>query len=379
MFVKRIWSRFNPHRRPGEKHALVDSLFSLATLAAAFGVCQLLLHAPSQGANYAGPVFILAVSLIARFTQGYVYGVVASFISVLCVNTFFTYPYSKFDLSIAGYPLTFACMLIVSLLISALTTRLNRQDEMRFQAETENMRANLLRAVSHDLRTPLASIVGASSTLNENPALDEKSRRELIAAINADARWLTRVTENILSVTKFTGERVVLKKEAEVVEEIVADAIVKFRKEARSVPVSIDRPDGILLALMDATLIEQVLINLFDNAVEHGGTTTRIGVAIRPAGSFVSVTVTDDGQGIDPRRLSTIFDGSFAASEGQSDARRNMGIGLSVCRSILLAHGGDITACNLPEGGAAFEFKLIAEGGGSEDELAAQQGPDRRG
>lgn len=361
MFVKAITKEHIPRHPRGAKGILRDALLTLLLLGAAFGVSLLLPGTPGAGSTHAAPVFILAVSLIARFTRGYAWGVAASFVSVLCVNTVFTYPYWRFDLSIAGYPLTFACILIVSLLVSTLTTRLNRLDELRFEMRAESMRANLLRAVSHDLRTPLASIVGASSTLLENPDLSEETRRELLGAINMDARWLTRVTENLLSVTKFAGGRVELKKEAEVVEEIVSNAIVKFRKEHPDLRFVVERPDRILLALMDATLIVQVLINLFDNAVEHGGA-TRIDVSIAREADRVRVTVADNGSGMDPARLRTIFDANTESTDANGDSRRNMGIGLSVCRSILLAHGGDITARNLPGGGAAFEFTLIPEG-----------------
>ena len=152
-------------------------------------------------------------------------------------------------------------MLLVSLIVSTLTTQIKKQEQLRFDVETEKMRVNLLRSLSHDLRTPLASILGASSVLLEQENLSPEERDELAQDIQKEAHWLSRVTENILSVTKFSGSGVALKKEEEVLEEIVSSAIVKFRRHHPEVAVTVERPENILLAPMDATLIEQVLTN----------------------------------------------------------------------------------------------------------------------
>lgn len=317
-----------------------------------------LMHLFKNSNQFAMPVFILAVSLVALFTHGYLFGVIASLLGVLCVNYMFTYPYWQFDMSIAGYPLNFAAMLFVSLCISTLTSRIKRQEQLHLEIEMEKMRANLLRAVSHDLRTPLTSIIGASSLILQDNHLNQIQQKELISEINKDARWLERITENILSVTKCTGERVQLKKQWEVVEEIVSSAIVKFHKIHASINVCIDRPKDILLAPMDATLIEQVLLNLFDNAVVHGQCTNEIRVAITNEPNKVKLQVSDNGIGIPESILPQLFTVHFAS---HSDNQRNMGIGLSVCRSIIRAHGGEILARNSSQGGAIIEFWLPAE------------------
>jgi len=232
-------------------------------------------------------------------------------------------------------------------------------------AEMEKMRANLLRSVSHDLRTPLTSIIGASSVLMENEEMTDDERRELVREISKDAKWLVRVTENILSVTKFAGSGVALKKEYEVVEEVVSGAIVKFRKNHGDMRVVVKKPEEILLAPMDATLMEQVIINLFDNVCEHGKNASEIEVEIQQADENVRITVSDNGAGIPQNKLAHLFDGQTSASESAvSDNRRNMGIGLSVCRSIIRAHGGEIYAYNNAKGGASISFMLPA----SEDE-----------
>lgn len=330
---------------------------SLAFLGLAIVVCAWLSRASVNG-SFAVPVFILAVALTAWRTDGYVYGVLVSLAGVFCTNYWFTRPFHAFNFSISGYPLTFASMLVVSILISTLTTQTRRQEQMRYEAEAENLRANLLRSLSHDLRTPLTTILGAADTLLESPDMAQSDRQELVEAIDKDARWLIRMTENLLSVTK-CGTGVALKTEDEVVEEIVSGAVVKFKRAYPQMPIAVHRPQNIMLARMDALLIEQVLMNLFENAAVHGETTTRIDVDITADEPWVRICVRDDGVGFPPAMLKNPF-GGYRAHEQQA-GRRNMGIGLSACRAILRAHGGDISAANGPNGGAEVAFWLPGE------------------
>ena len=343
----------------GKREGAASVLRDAALFTLIFTVAILLSSALSRlfddNNQFSIPMFILAVSLIARCTRGYGWGVAASVLGVLCVNVVFTYPYWEFDMTLTGYPLTFTVMLIVSLIISTLTSQIKRQEEMRLAMEMEKMRSDLLRSVSHDLRTPLTSIIGSSSVLMEDEALSPARRNDLLSEINKDARWLVRVTENILSITRFSGNGVRLHTEDEVIEEIVASAIVKFRRNHMEIAVTVDRPEEILLAPMDATLIEQVLINLFDNAAAHGGNVHNICVSIAREGDSACVTVADDGAGIPRDVLAGLFDGRGIA---RSDDGRHMGIGLSVCRSIIHAHGGRISAENGSNGGARFTFRL---------------------
>ena len=223
------------------------------------------------------------------------------------------------------------------------------------------MRANLLRSVSHDLRTPLASILGASSVLMDADASANVNRDEMLRQINREAKWLIRVMENLLSVTRFSGGSVSLKKDTEVVEEIVGSSIVKFRRNNPTISVSVTKPEEILLAPMDATLIEQVLLNLFENVVAHGENASHIEVTIARAGNHAVLSVEDDGVGFPDSLLKSVFDGRAMLLRSQPDGRRNMGIGLSVCRSIIRAHGGDITASNRACGGGCVKFWLPCE------------------
>ena len=327
-------------------------------------VCYALSHLHDDNNPFAVPIFILGVAAISRFSDGYVCGIAASVIGVVCVNYMFTYPFWVFDMTLSGYPLTFTVMLLVSVIISTLTTQVKHQQRLMYEVKSESMRANLLRAVSHDIRTPLSSILGATSTLLESQDLDETARRDLLLEVHKDAQWLVRVTENILSVTKFSADGVKLKLTEEVVEEIVGSAITKFRKTGGSISIQVHKPQDILLVPMEATLIEQVLLNLLENVVFHGKCATRIDIDIAEEPSRVCFHVSDNGAGIAEGVLPHLFDGSYAAQAGTArDDSRNMGIGLSVCQSIVAAHGGGMSARNNPSGGATLSFWLPKRGG----------------
>lgn len=336
-----------------------DTAISIAVLLAAAGFSGLF-RLLAGGEGYAALIFLLAVLLISRYTNGYFYGTTASLISVLCVNYLFTYPYQEFNFSISGYPITFLCMFAVSIVTCTLTTRIKGQEKMNREVETEKMRSNLLRAVSHDLRTPLTSIVGASSAILENEAaLTPEERRELLCEVREDAEWLIRMVENLLSITKIGAQPTRIYKQPEAAEEIMAEALRKLKKHEIPQEVSVHVPEELLMVPMDAILIEQVILNLLENAVYHSKTATRIDLCACLEGSDAVFEVRDNGAGIAPEVLPHLFDGYFTHMEENSgDRSRHMGIGLSVCMTIIRAHGGTMTAENLPTGGAVFRFSL---------------------
>jgi two-component system sensor histidine kinase KdpD len=229
------------------------------------------------------------------------------------------------------------------------------------------MRANLLRALSHDLRTPLTSISGSITTvLDEGEALSPTMKQELLIGAKRDAEWLYRMVENLLSVTRISGENSSLIKSDELLEEVLSEAVQRFRKRPDAVPISVAVPDRAELLPMDDMLIEQVLMNLMDNAVTHGGTVTQIWIEATVADSFVTISVRDNGRGIPKALLPHLFDGSLPLSGGsRSDGSRFMGIVLSVCKTIVEAHGGRIWAENAPDGGAVIRFTLPTGGAGT--------------
>lgn len=286
----------------------------LLLLGAAVAVCSVLSRVHDDNNPFAVLIFVLAVAIVALVTNGYVWGVLASVIGVFCVNYMFTYPFWSFDMSITGYPLTFVVMLVVSVVISTLTTRVKQTERLRYEIESEKLRADLLRALSHDLRTPLASIEGADSLLLEQPDLSEAERRTLLEQIRQETRWLTRITENMLSVTRMAGEQVSLHRTDEVVEEIVDSAVMKLRRSRHALPVTVIRPQEILTAPMDATLMEQVILNLLENAVNHAEGATRIRVEIAGQGDTVMIAVEDDGAGFPPELLPQLLTASCCRS-----------------------------------------------------------------
>lgn len=304
-------------------------------------------------------VFLLAVLLISRFTDGYFWGLLSAVVSVPLDNYLFTYPYASFNLSISGYLLTFVTMLTVSLFVSLLTTRIQQHEQLRLEAEKEKLRANLLRAVSHDLRTPLTSIIGTTGAILDTDLPPEK-QRELLQDVNSDAQWLLRMIENLLAVTRFSGETAALSMETELVEDVLAEAVNKFQKHFQGVEVQVDLSDEILLAQMDAMLIVQVITNLMENAVYHGITTTQIRLSANSInGTMVEITVADNGAGISSTKLPKLFSNMPENEAGKSsDSHKHMGIGLSVCKSIIKAHGGSMSARNNANGGAVFSFTL---------------------
>lgn len=304
-------------------------------------------------------IFVLCIHVVARLTNGYAWGIAASLAAVLLVNFVFTYPFMEFNFTIAGYPLTFVTMLTVSISTSALTTAVKKQERLRLEGEKVKMRADLLRSVSHDLRTPLTSIAGSASVLLESPELPEDKRRELLGGIRDDSEWLIGMVENLLSITRVGGEGAQIQKMPEAVEEVVADAVRKFRKLYPELPVETEVPEEVLFVPMDAVLICQVLTNLLENAVLHGRTTSRITVRVTSGAGRAKFVVEDDGGGIDAEALPLLFEDKPAgAAPVDSKGRHNMGIGLTVCRTIVKAHGGDMSAANRPGGGAVFWFEL---------------------
>lgn len=463
--------------------------------------------------------YILSVLIISRVTGGHVYGVIASVVSVLTFNFFFTEPYFTFNTIQAGYPITFLIMLLAALITSTLTARIKTQarlavqrerrtkvlyeinkkllitrglenivaltneyivnlfdrsvvfftadpeqgedgsvlqaledadgslfnsadekavvhwvflnqkragagtdtlmgagafympvisqgkvlavlgvsclkgtldhntrlflrmiasqvamalerqhlsDEQRgiiVEAEKEKMRSNLLRAIAHDLRTPLAGILGASSTIRENKhTLDENTREKLNADIQEEAQWLIRMVENLLSVTRINESASKVTKSLEAAEEVVAEAVrhIKKRFPQRNIVVSV--PDELLEVPMDGTLIAQVLINLLENAIKCSPNESPVEIFLIEKGERALFQVLDHGKGIAEEDYPYLFTSYVSNGSKSSDSSRGMGIGLSICMTIIKAHNGTMEADNRLEGGAVFQFSLPLEG-----------------
>ena len=343
------------------KNTLPDGIFTIVTLLVTF--CTILFLQNLFDTRTLTPmIFVLGVFLVSWRTQGYFWGIAASLISVLAVNYAFTYPYWAFDLISPECIASAVVMLIVATMTGTLTTRLKKQEKVKAEAETERMRGNLLRAVSHDLRTPLTAIYGACSAMMENyDTFPREKHLKMLAGVSADAQWLVRMVENLLSITRIDAGDVELKKQDTVLEELVDALLVKFRKHYPGQKVQVSLPEEFLLIPMDAILIEQVLMNLLENAVFHAKGMKNLWLRVERNQHLVIFRVEDDGEGIPEDRLPRLFTTHLGGDTPSDSSRSSMGIGLSVCSTIVKAHGSRIYAQNRPEGGACFYFALELE------------------
>ena len=343
------------------KRYAADGIFTALTLMIAFGV-NLLLQELFDTRTMIPMIFVLGVFLISRQTRGYFWGIGASLVSVLLVNYAFTYPYYAFDLITPECLSSAVVMLIVSGMTSTLTTKIKEQEKMKAEAEKERMRGNLLRAVSHDLRTPLTSIYGACSTMLENyEELSRPQHLKLLQDVREDAKWLVRMVENLLSVTRLDDDGVLVDKRDTVLEELIDSTLVKFRKHYPQQPVIVQIPEEFVSIPMDAMLIQQVLMNLLENAVFHAKGMEHLWLQVQLNSGVAEFCVADDGCGIPENRLKGLFTGNLDSAAPTDTGRSNMGIGLSVCSTIIKAHGSRIIARNRLGGGAEFSFTLEVE------------------
>ncbi len=510
----------NPHRarEAGFRFSWADALATLGMTALATVLCYAL-RAVDIGDQNIIMVYLLSVLVVSRITNGYVYGVAASVLSVLAFNFFFTEPYFTFTAIQSGYPVTFLIMLLVALITGAMTGRIKTQarlsvererrtdvlyeinkkllatrgteaivsllgdyivklighslvfytddpglgasgnlfdaaeedgaflqsadekavahwvfvnqkragsgtdtlmgagafympvvsqgrvlavwgiscakaeldhntrlflrmiasqaamalerqrlsDEQRatqVESERERMRGTLLRAISHDLRTPLAGILGASSALRESGAnFDGATRDKLLVDIQEESQWLIRVVENLLSVTRISENASNFVKTPEAAEEVVAEAASRIQHRFPERKIMVNVPEELLEVPMDGTLIVQVLINLLENAIKYSPADAPVEINLKKDGGRALFEVLDNGKGISHEDLPWLFKGRAPTEEKSPDASRGMGIGLTICDTIIRAHGGTLTAENRENGGAAFRFTLPVEGG----------------
>ncbi|MEG1988486.1 MAG: sensor histidine kinase KdpD [Oscillibacter sp.] len=228
-------------------------------------------------------------------------------------------------------------------------------------ARQEALRANLLRAISHDLRTPLTSISGNAGILMGNSAvLDERKKRTLYASIYDDAMWLVNLVENLLSVTRIENGGMRLKLQPELLEEVFQEALAHLDRQAAAHQISVDLPDDLLMADMDARLMVQVVINLVNNAVKYTPPGSHIVVSAEMQGKMVLVSVADDGPGVPDAVKEKLFEMFYTADNTRGDGRRGLGLGLSLCKSVVAAHDGAIFVEDNTPRGARFCFTLHA-------------------
>ena len=229
-------------------------------------------------------------------------------------------------------------------------------------AEQEKLRANLLRTISHDLRTPLTSISGNAGNLLANDEIfDIETRRQIYADIREDSEWLISLVENLLSVSRMGDGKSDIRMSAELVSDVIDEAVRRTEKNASEHKLTVKESDGILLARMDARLIVQVLINLIDNAIKYTPSGSEIEISAVEKDNEIAITVADNGHGIADEIKPRVFDMFYTGAEKIADSRRSLGLGLALCKSIVNAHGGEITVTDNKPHGAVFTFTLPKE------------------
>ncbi len=310
-------------------------------------------------------LYPLSVLLIAVSTSHLSYSLMTAIASAFLFNYFFVQPKFSLNAYEAGYPVTFVVMFLTAFISGSLAVRLKRSAKEREEAailiENERLRADILRTVSHDLRTPLTSISGnASNLLSEGESFDAQTRKQLYRDIYEDSLWLIDLVENLLASTKLENGAA-LHLSTELVEELVEEALAHIRPMEHGQSLTAEAAEEPLLVRADARLIVQVITNLVNNAVQYTPPETHICLSARREGKWVRISVADDGNGIPAEDKEHLFDAFYVGEGRRSDGRRGLGLGLALCRTIIRAHGGEIQVSdNLPHG-AVFSFTLPAE------------------
>ena len=267
---------------------------------------------------------------------------------------------------IAGYvvPDAFEKNLMVALLgecgLSQERIRLEEErNQIALQTQRESLQANLLRAVSHDLRTPLTNINGSVGILmGKDQTLKPEVREQLYTAIDDDTNWLINMTENLLAVTRIEGERVNLNQTIELMDEVIAEALKHINRKGKEYTIKVDSSEELILAKIDVKLVVQVIINLVDNAIKYTPSGSIIHIHTQKQGKWVEVSISDNGPGIPDEQKTKIFDMFYSGANKIADSRRSLGLGLSLCKSIVTAHGGMISVSDNQPKGTIFTFTL---------------------
>jgi K+-sensing histidine kinase KdpD len=309
-------------------------------------------------------LYLLGVLWVAtRYSRGA--AIFASLLGVAAFDFCFVPPALTFAVADEQYLVTFAVMLVTALTISTLTHRARVQSEAARVAwervEAEFMRNTLLSGVSHELRTPLAAITGAASTLIETgPRLPAASRAEMLDTIYSEAERMERLISNLLEMTRLESGELTIKRDWVPLQEVIGSALNRLDRALAGREVKIDLPDGLPLVSVDAIGLEQVMVNLIDNALQYTPAESRIEVMVRASNGQVSVEVADCGPGLPAGAEHRIFEKFFRSHTARTARGRGIGLGLTICRAIVQAHGGTIEARNRFDngGGAVFRFTL---------------------
>jgi len=236
------------------------------------------------------------------------------------------------------------------------------RERIKLEMESEHLKATLLRSVSHDIRTPLTGIMGASSTiLDDYDHLSDADILRLAQDINDDSAWLIMTVQNILDMTRISGGKLMIHQEYEAVDDLVSQVIQRVPYLVKSGRLHVKMPDEIVLLYVDGRMFDQALLNILDNAYKHSGENSHVRLTVSCTDTTVTFEVSDDGCGIDPAIMDTLFNEFVTVPANNADRGRGVGLGLAICKAIISAHGGTITAFNNETGGATFHIEMPRE------------------
>lgn len=311
-------------------------------------------------------VYILGVLITSIITTHQIYSLMASVVSVFVFNFLFTEPRYTLSAYEKDYPVTFITMFVAAFLTGSLATQVKRQAkqaaEASLVAQKEQLRANLLRSISHDLRTPLTSISGnASNLLSNGEKFDDSTKKQLYLDIYDDSMWLINLVENLLSVTRIEEGSPNIRLQAELLDEIITEALQHISRKKTEHKISFQASEDFILVKVDARLIMQVIINIVDNAIKYTQIDSEIVITTRKQQGRAVVCIADNGPGIPDEVKPLVFDMFYSGTKSIADSRRSLGLGLSLCKSIITVHGGDLELSDNHPRGAVFTFSLPIE------------------
>ncbi len=315
-------------------------------------------------------LYIIAVLVISIFTSKMRYCLISSVVGVILFNYLFTYPEFSLSAHDAGYPVTFVTMFITAFIAGTLANKLKHniiiaeqnareKEEAAILAQNEQLRANMLRSISHDLRTPLTSISGNASTLiSGGNTLDEAARKQIYTDIYSESMWLIGMVENLLYATRIEDGRIQLNISVEILDDIVQDAVKHIERTYPKRSISVDMHDEIIPVKADANLIVQVIVNLIDNAVKYSDDDTPILINVDRKNEIAVISVADNGMGVPQEEKERVFDMFYTGNSRSSDSRRSLGLGLALCKSIIISHRGNISISDNTPKGTIVRFTL---------------------
>ncbi|MCR5353866.1 MAG: DUF4118 domain-containing protein [Clostridiales bacterium] len=315
-------------------------------------------------------LYIIAVLVISIFTSKMQYCLISSVIGVVLFNYFFTYPEFSLSAHGAGYPVTFVTMFITAFIAGSLANKLKRnisiaeqnakeKEEAALLAQNERLRANMLRSISHDLRTPLTSISGnASNLISNSKTLDEDARQQIYSDIYTESMWLIGLVENLLYATRIEDGKIQLNRSVEILDDIVSEAVKHIERTHPKRIITVEMHDEIIPVNADANLIVQVIINLLDNSIKYTEDDTAIKICVGKENGMAVISVADSGTGIPQNEKEKVFDMFYTGGSRSSDSRRSLGLGLTLCKSIIDSHGGTISIRDNEPAGTVVSFTL---------------------